>query len=353
MSDKPGGSGSAPRDNGKSKDESRDGSSAETGSDFPVQVKLEVTEEASEPLQERGTPFFNFSDVSMVSGFMQSYPGLSDYVLTNAQYHATPHHGPGRKKKPPNIPLPVLPGSYRTGAKHRKEFPCERCNEVFEKREELRVHVMMHAGEKPFECRVCKKSFAKKANLIEHEISHSGVRPYICNLCAKSFSSCTDLMNHRLLHSGLKPHVCNMCGQGFTEMGHLRSHKELMHGTPHYKCSCGMGFTHIAELIKHKKEHPQGGEFSCQYCGKTFSEQAALIVHKRVHMEDKGFVCNSCGEKFEKAGPLIQHRKKVCRDKVANAAIAQLQNAASALGPPPAALVGGSGGPGPSHGQIF
>jgi hypothetical protein len=109
-------------------------------------VKLEVTEEASEPLQERGTPFFNFSDVSMVQGFMQTYPGLSDYVVTNAQYHATPHQGPGRKKKPPNVPLPIIPGSYRTGPKHRKEFPCERCNEVFDKREDLRVHVMMHAG---------------------------------------------------------------------------------------------------------------------------------------------------------------------------------------------------------------
>lgn len=106
----------------------------------------------------------------------------------------------------------------------KKYFPCpeSRCSQLFTNTSNLKMHYMIHTGEKPFGniilhefitfnsistfsvCTVCNKSFNRKYILKNHERTHTGSRPYPCQYegCNKSFKTSSDYMKHSRIHTG-------------------------------------------------------------------------------------------------------------------------------------------------------
>jgi KRAB domain-containing zinc finger protein len=52
------------------------------------------------------------------------------------------------------------------------------CGKAFCGVGDLRVHQMIHAGERSYECKDCEKAFRLNYHLTEHQRIHSGVKPY-------------------------------------------------------------------------------------------------------------------------------------------------------------------------------
>ena len=55
---------------------------------------------------------------------------------------------------------------------------------------------MVADPQKPFLCTLCNTSFTRRDNLRVHMRSHSGERPYICNFCNKAFTRAYNCKQH-------------------------------------------------------------------------------------------------------------------------------------------------------------
>ena len=62
------------------------------------------------------------------------------------------------------------------------QLSCGICGKVFQKSEQLEVHLRAHAGQKPFPCKVCGKAFTRKASMMEHVARHQGIKDKLCQV---------------------------------------------------------------------------------------------------------------------------------------------------------------------------
>ena len=58
-----------------------------------------------------------------------------------------------------------------------KNFFCIECNATFSRKNRLKIHMMIHKGERPFECNFCKKKFREKSNYNYHMKKHISKDP--------------------------------------------------------------------------------------------------------------------------------------------------------------------------------
>ena len=77
-------------------------------------------------------------------------------------------------------------------------------------------------------CGICGQCMAKKA-LRMHALVHSGERRYSCLLCGAGFMKKGDLNRHLRTHTGEKPFQCNVCDRAFNRKYLLRNHQVMVH----------------------------------------------------------------------------------------------------------------------------
>ena len=157
---------------------------------------------------------------------------------------------------------------------------CGICFKAFSSKRALRLHALIHTGQKPFDCTECGKSFRHRGTLKTHMITHTGIRPYSCAICGKGFTTSSILKRHYLTHSGEKPHQCKKCQRSFRSNYDLERH-----------------------LCKEQKEK----NFQCEQCEKYFSTKQNLRRHSMVHLDEKPYKCNMCDKSFAVRQRLKKH----------------------------------------------
>ncbi|XP_014886691.1 zinc finger protein 37-like [Poecilia latipinna] len=82
----------------------------------------------------------------------------------------------------------------------RSSKSCELCGKIFANQSALRIHYVVHTGEKPYRCSLCGKRFTQKGNLKCHLRIHTGERPFLCVKCGKTFTQKVNLSHHLMAH---------------------------------------------------------------------------------------------------------------------------------------------------------
>ncbi|XP_020496510.1 zinc finger protein 239 [Labrus bergylta] len=137
---------------------------------------------------------------------------------------------------------------------YRDIYTCDICNLNFIHSSTFTFHMKTH---KENYCSICGQFFIYRHKLITHTCVH----PYpsknsSCELCGKVFANPSSLRLHYLVHTGEKPYTCRYCGKGFSQKGNLNCHLRIHTGERPFWCvKCGKAFTQKVNLKYHMNSH--------------------------------------------------------------------------------------------------
>lgn len=87
-----------------------------------------------------------------------------------------------------------------TERQREHRFSCPFCGKCVRSKENLKLHIRKHTGERPFVCLFCGRAFGGKSDLTRHLRIHTGERPYHCEMCGKCFARADYLSKHLTTH---------------------------------------------------------------------------------------------------------------------------------------------------------
>ena len=138
----------------------------------------------------------------------------------------------------------------------KDKFTCQICSRSFFHKGTLTRHLKSH---KSNFCNICKQHFPHRTKFS----THTCVPPVLsqrvsksCELCGKTFANPSALRIHYVVHTGEKPYRCSLCGKGFTQKGNLKCHLRIHTGERPFRCvKCGKTFTQKVNLNHHLMAH--------------------------------------------------------------------------------------------------
>ncbi|XP_047427076.1 zinc finger and BTB domain-containing protein 49 [Mugil cephalus] len=140
--------------------------------------------------------------------------------------------------------------------RNKDKFTCQICSRSFFHKGTLTHHMKSH---KSNFCNICKQHFPHRNKLNSHRCmppvpSHRVSKS--CELCGKMFANPSALRIHYVVHTGEKPYTCSLCGKGFTQKGNLKCHLRIHTGERPFRCvKCGKTFTQKVNLNHHLMAH--------------------------------------------------------------------------------------------------
>ena len=91
---------------------------------------------------------------------------------------------------------------FKSDNDKKKSFNCYVCGKGFTTLQSLRVHRIIHTGEKPFKCDICGKTFNNLSNRHRHLTnSHTDKKPFQCDVCKKCFKRSDNFKVHQRIHA--------------------------------------------------------------------------------------------------------------------------------------------------------
>ncbi|KAI3418237.1 hypothetical protein GPALN_010454 [Globodera pallida] len=110
-----------------------------------------------------------------------------------------------------------------------KRYKCTRCPFSSHRAQHLKMHKLIHTGEKPHKCQDCGEQFRQSNHLVNHQRIHTGEKPFKCQHCGKRFRMAQHLSTHQRTHTGEKPFKCNYCERTFSQHSSLNRHFGRLH----------------------------------------------------------------------------------------------------------------------------
>ncbi|VDN83991.1 unnamed protein product, partial [Brugia pahangi] len=91
-----------------------------------------------------------------------------------------------------------------------------RCNICQKEITHMKIHMMIHTGEKPYSCPICKRNFIQSWHIKNHVMIHTGEKTYSCFICGKSYTLKRTLRTHMVTHEMRRPiYNCTVCSKDF------------------------------------------------------------------------------------------------------------------------------------------
>lgn len=184
--------------------------------------------------------------------------------------------------------------SCRIEAVHSKTKPSERMKILFRKK-----HWARNTGQHVFACSFCSKSFTTKTILLWHERCHSEIFVYTCDMCHKSFRTSKQLHTHRLSHASTREEhfMCNVCDRGFMCRKSLEKHHTLHCGTVPQDCNRHNG-TQVTTDRSRIESHSTATLSDC-----SVNHEAAIEKFKKLHDKNPvDLIMNPSGSSSEHRG---------------------------------------------------
>lgn len=199
---------------------------------------------------------------------------------------------------------------------------CKKCNRMFGKMKNLKLHLKRCDGTQPsrlYTCELCKASFLERRLLNTHMNKHEGKTPFPCRkLCKASFIS-AQIRNRHETTCSKDCRKCTLCEEVLPDHMRLFAHYRQVHpGELRYPCStCGKRFKRRNALASHERRlHSENRVKSlpCQICGKKFAELDDVkghikVVHEKLAKKHSkpAVQCELCGKQLCKQNSLNIH----------------------------------------------
>ena len=201
--------------------------------------------------------------------------------------------------------------------KKRGRYQCQIWHRYLSGKDGLKVHNMIHTGERPFKCSMCDRSFRRRSHLLNHELCHwdepsgsiaghstggsvscstSGSsqgneeRLLKCRVCPAVFSSVLSLKAHLTIHDPSRPFPCTICGMKCKTSGNMRQHMRAHTATPNLCCPyCDKRFHRTSYFEEHLQHHKnwdaESTEEARNVCKSSVSESRSPTDHFELDLE--------------------------------------------------------------------
>ncbi|XP_022105539.1 zinc finger protein 354A-like [Acanthaster planci] len=190
----------------------------------------------------------------------------------------------------------------------RNRLSCSNCKEIFNKREQLQLH-LQSCG---FFCSLCSQNFKTKGKLKAHlENLHMGPRARHQSRSEEEFGSTPSMTVDKDLSSDEPAAAKLPISSAETSADRSPFHNVEVEGLEEVNTNaqCFRNFKFTSSTKMSKQRRAKHAVVTCRVCHKNFSHGYALKLHLMMHASETEYRCRQCARCFSSKKGLTEHRK--------------------------------------------